>query len=152
MALPNKGEAYVFYMGLVDSLDAEAFKVNPTIASGDFTVSKDGGAFTTLATLPVVSPAGSVSVKVSLSASEMDADKVNIHAKDLAGAEWFEALVDIDVPRGNVDTAVDILEGDHIENRTTLLINRKGTTTPVLSKKITGSLLPSGIQIETEDN
>jgi crotonobetainyl-CoA:carnitine CoA-transferase CaiB-like acyl-CoA transferase len=88
---------------------------------------------------------------VSLTADEMNADKVNIFAQDQAGAEWFEALVDLDVPTGNIDTAVDILEGDHIENSTSLVINRKGTTTPVLNKQIKGSQLQPDIEIITEE-
>ena len=152
MALPKKGEAYVFYIGLTDSLDAEAFKANPTIAAGDFQISKDGGAFTNLTTLPSVDPAGSVGVKVSLSADEMSADKIQILAQDQAGDEWFEVLAFIDAPTGNIDTAVDILEGDHDENRDFVQIRRKGTDDLVLDKVVTGSQLSPGIVIRTDEN
>ena len=107
MSTPKKGVAYDFSTGLGDSTDAGKFVINPTIAAGDFQVSKDGGTFANLATLPVVTPSGSRAVKVSLSATEMNADKVVVIAVDAAGAEWTEVFVFIDAPVSNVD---DILK------------------------------------------
>lgn len=151
MAEPVKGVAYEFPVGL-DSALGIGFQVNPTIAAGDFTISKDFGTFANLATLPVVTPAGSTSVKVVLSASEMTADKILILAKDATGNEWEEMQMFIDNPAANSQTAVDILEGDHIENSTAMIINKKGTTIPVLSKDITGSLLVPNVTIRTVEN
>ena len=54
MAEPIKGQAYEFFVSLTDINDPQFFIVNPTIASGDFKLSVDGGAFGNLATLPVV--------------------------------------------------------------------------------------------------
>ena len=51
----------------------------------------------------------------------------------------------------NSQKAVDILEGDHIENSVSMVINKKGTANPVVSKTITGSLLPAGVQISTNE-
>lgn len=148
MAEPVKGQAYEFPVGL-DSVLGTGFQVNPTIAAGDFTISKDFGTFVNLATLPVVTPAGSTSVKIALSAAEMTADKVFILAKDAAGNEWEEMQAFIDAPVGTTDTILDIIEGDHIETSQTLVINKKDTTTPVLSKVITGSLLSDNVTIRT---
>jgi len=148
MAEPVKGVAYEFPVGL-DSVLVTGFQVNPTIAAGDFQISKDFGAFANLATLPVVTPAGSTSVKVSLSALEMTADKILILAKDAAGDEWEEMQAFIDAPAGSSETVLDIIEGDHIETSQTLVINKKDTTTPVLSKVITGSLLTDNVTIRT---
>lgn len=103
MATPKKNVAYEFSMPLVDTANPTNFKVNPTIAAGDFQVSTDNAAFANLTTLPVVSPSGSIMVKVNLSAAEMNGDKVMVRAKDAAGAEWDEALVFIDVPISNQD-------------------------------------------------
>lgn len=98
MATPKKNVAYEFSMPMVDTLNPTDFKVNPTIAEGDFQVSTNNGAFADLTALPVVQPAGSILVKVTLSAAEMNGDKVAIRAKDVVGGEWDEALVFIDVP------------------------------------------------------
>ena len=151
MSLPKKSEAYNFYLALIDFTDSRIFMPAPTIELGDFKVSKDGGAYVNLETLPVVTPSGSVSVKIDLSATEMDADKVLVKAEDVNDEEWAEVLVFIDVPIGNIDTLVDIEEGDRTETSVRLLINKKGTTTPVLDKDITGSLLESNITVTTRE-
>ena len=108
MAAPQKGVAYTFYISLVDSADPSKFKIDPTIASGDFNVSKDGGALTTVDTLPVVSPSGSPMVKVDLSATEMDADEINVVAVDLAGDEWQELVFAIEINGINAQQIDDI--------------------------------------------
>jgi hypothetical protein len=151
MSLPKKSEAYDFYLALVDVTDSRLFVEDPTIELGDFKVSKDGGAYTNLETLPVVTPSGTFSVKIDLSATEMDADKVLVQAQDVNDDEWNEVLVFIDVPVGNIDTLVNIEEGDRTETSVRLLINKKGTTIPVLDKDITGSLLESNITVTTRE-
>lgn len=104
MATPKKNEAYQFYTTLVSAADPNTFQVNPTIAAGDFKISKDGGALTNLATLPSVVPAGSRMVQIDLSADEMNADKVMIQGVDAAGGEWQEMVVFIDVPVSNLES------------------------------------------------
>ena len=148
MSEPVKGVAYEFPVGL-DSILGLGFQVNPTLATGDFTISKDFGAFVNLATLPVVTPAGSTSVRIVLSATEMNADKILIFAKDQTGNEWEELQAFIDAPAGNSESVLDIIEGDHIETSQALIINKKNTSTPVLSKIITGSLLLNNVTIRT---
>ncbi len=85
---PNKGEDFIVHIALEDAGTPGRFKANPTIAAGDFKVSKDGGALANLTTLPTVEPAGSVWVKISLSATEMTADNVAIQGIDQDGPEW----------------------------------------------------------------
>lgn len=92
---PKKGVAFDFDLSLVDSANRPQFKASPTIANGDFQISKDGGAFANLATLPVVSPLGSVNVLISLSATEMNADRIVVTAIDAAGSEWDNAVITI---------------------------------------------------------
>lgn len=152
MSTPVKGEAYEFYVSLASFADPTIFQANPTIVAGDFQISRDGGAFTNLSTLPSVEPAGSVGVKVSLSAGEMDADKIQILAQDQADDEWHELVAFIDVPVASSQTAVDILEGDHDETRDFVTISRKGTTEILVDKVITGSQLSPGILITTREN
>lgn len=148
MTEPVKGVAWTFPV-ILDSVAGSGFQVDPTIATGDFQISLDGSAFANLATLPVVSPAGSSQVLVTLSGAERDGDFAQIIAKDVSGDEWEEMGISMDIPISTADTAVDILEGDHIETSQTLVINKKDTTTAVLSKVITGSLLSDNVTIRT---
>ena len=105
MASPKKGVAYDFPMYVRDAADVTIFRVNPTIAAGDFQVSIDDGAFNNLATLPSVLPAGSERVKVELSASERDGDKITVRALDVAGGEWNMAVVSLE------EAVADIADG-----------------------------------------
>jgi len=150
MAEPQRAVAYEFYQPLIDQLTGQ-FKVTPTIVSGDFKISKDGGAFANLATLPSVSPAASSSIKFNLSATEMTADKVVIQGLDVAGSEWDDISVFIDNPVSNSENVADLLEGDYVETNISRIINKRGTTTALLSKTIIGSLLVDGVVIKTLD-
>lgn len=96
------------------------FKANPTLASGDVKISKDGGAFSNLATLPVVTPAGGVAVQAALSATEMQAARIVITFIDqTVTKEWDDKVVIIET-YGNVaaqhafdfDTASTAQTGD----------------------------------------
>ena len=149
MAEPKKGVAYEFYVSLTDLFDPQFFIVNPTIAAGDFKISKDGVAFVNLATLPVVTPVGSSSVKINLSSTEMDADKVVVKGKDLSGDQWGDIFAFIDNPVENQESIFDLLEGDHREISVNLKIFKKGTATILLEKNVTGSLLRSDITVST---
>lgn len=151
MAEPVRAVAYSFPIEL-DSVLSSGFQVNPTIAAGDFQISKDGGAFANLDNLPVVNPAGGRQVFVSLTGAERDAGVINVLAIDLAGDEWKDLGMFFDIPVSTSETAVDILEGDHVETNTNLLINKKGTSTALVSKKITGSLFTPGLTISTLDS
>jgi len=93
---PKNGVAFTFYACLRDADDNLSFQGNPTIAAGDFKVSKDGGALTDLTTLPVVTPAASVMLKIVLSATEMTADNVTIVGIDqTATKEWADFSLNI---------------------------------------------------------
>ena len=146
MAEPVNGVAYIVPPFGLDSAGGGSFQVSPTIEAGDFTISKDFGSFANLATLPSVSPSGSSSIKIELSATEMTADKIRILGVDASGAEWNDIEISIDVPSA---LPLDILQGDHIESSQSLVINRKDTTTALVSKTITGSLLSDNVTIRT---
>lgn len=92
---PVKNAEYIFYVSLRDRANTKIFKSNPTLASGDAKVSKDGGALANLTTLPAVTPAGSKSVKITLSAAEMNADNVTVILSDASGDEWCDLTVNI---------------------------------------------------------
>lgn len=91
---PKKNAAYIFYSSLIDTSNRPDFKDTPTLAAGDFKVSKDGGALANLATLPTNTPGG-VMLKFSLSADEMNADDITVVCIDAAGAEWDDLLINI---------------------------------------------------------
>ena len=150
MALPLRATAYTFYLTLVDASDPSKFLIDPTIAAGDFQVSTDGSALANLDTLPTVSPAGSANVLVTLSAAEMTGEKLTIQGIDTA-AQWEDISGFLDIPDGSIETVLDIMQGDHTESSTSLVINKRGTATPVLEKNITGSLLSSRVTVRTTD-
>lgn len=95
MLPPQKGVEYITYVCLRSQANVKVFQSNPTLAAGDVTVSTDDNALTNLDTLPVVSPAGSYFVKVTVSAAEMNGDNVNIHFHDVAGDEWCDLGINI---------------------------------------------------------
>lgn len=93
---PKKAEDFLIRVSLMDATTSTSFKSNPTIAAGDFKVDKDGGGLNNLATLPTVSPASSVCVLITLSATEMTADVVTLVCIDqTATKEWADLVVSI---------------------------------------------------------
>lgn len=97
MASPNPpqyGYAYEFYTGLISQSNTKTFQSNPTLASGDVKIRKDGGSEANVTTLPTVLGSGKV-VKVVLSATEMEADNITLTFADASGAEWCDLIVNI---------------------------------------------------------
>lgn len=93
---PKRGEDFIFPIALEDMSTPGSFKSTPTIAAGDFKVSKDGGAFANLTTLPTVTPASSTSVRITLSATEMTADTVMVQCIDQTSPkEWADRSITI---------------------------------------------------------
>lgn len=91
---PVRAEDFEFSVCLEDMQNPGSFKANPTLASGDVTISKDDGAFANLATLPTVAPASGVAVQVELTGTEMTADKVVIVFSDQTSPkEWADFAV-----------------------------------------------------------
>lgn len=91
---PKKGEDFICRVAVEDMSSPGTFRVNPTIAAGDFQVDGDGAGFANLTTLPTVDPAGTAAVKVSLSAAEMTADVVTVKAVDqTTPKEWADFIL-----------------------------------------------------------
>ena len=152
MPIPVINTAYVFFASVSDTLNPAEFKVAPTIAEGDFTASLDGAAFANLTNLPVVLPAGSSDIQITVAIDEMSGGgKLTIFAKDQAGDEWEEKKWYFDIPTGSTETINDLQEGDRIESSTNMVINKKDTATEILNKDITGSLLSPGVTISTKE-
>lgn len=100
---PRKNVAYKFYIALVDQSNTKLTKANPTIASGDFKVSTDGGAFANLATLPSANPASGRAVMIDLSSGEMNGDNIVVQCVDAAGAEWCDLVLNIQTSARQID-------------------------------------------------
>lgn len=100
---PKKNTEYIIYVALEDQANAGKFKSNPTLAAGDVKVSKDGGTLANLSTLPAVTPASSVMVKVTLSATEMNADNVTVVFSDAAGDEWYDLVINLHTATNQFD-------------------------------------------------
>lgn len=93
---PVKNAAFTFYVALEDYANPGNMKSSPTIAAGDFQVSKDGGAFANLTTLPTNEPASSEMVEINLSGTEMNADNVSVRCKDQTSPkEWADLIINI---------------------------------------------------------
>lgn len=93
---PVKNEDFIIRIALEDMAVAGSFKASPTIAAGDFKVDKDGAGLNNLATLPSVDPAGSIWVKLTLSATEMNCDVVSIQGIDQTNPkEWADFALSI---------------------------------------------------------
>jgi hypothetical protein len=101
--VPKKGVEFIFYIGLDSVATAGAFQANPTLASGDFKVSIDGGTLANLATLPTVTPTSGKMVKVTLSTSEMNGDNVTVVCSDASGAEWKDLIINIQTAARQID-------------------------------------------------
>ena len=137
---PKKNVAYTFNIGLIDSASRPKFKANPTIAAGDFVISKDEGTAVNLATLPVVGTF-TTTVKIVLSAAEMNGDRIVVYCKDVAGGEWDEVYIFINTTVVTVDdlvrsiTPVNSLKVD-INNRAEVLlgaVTHTGAVIPTVS-------------------
>lgn len=93
---PKRAEDFEFAVALEDYANPGQFKANPTLAAGDVTISKDGGAFANLTTLPTVAPASGRQVTAALSATEMTADKVTVIFRDqTVPPEWSDLALTI---------------------------------------------------------
>lgn len=114
MPMPKKNQTYTFIVQLEDSSNPGAFKASPTIAAGDFKISTDDGARVNLTNLPTVSPAGSIDVKIILSAAEMNGDRIVVEIKDQTSPSEWEPMAVTIYPE--VNTLVDIAAKTNLLN------------------------------------
>ena len=99
----KKGVELIMYIALPSVASTSIFQSSPTIAAGDFKVSIDGAGYNNLSTLPAVTPAATKSVKVTLSASEMNGDNILFLASDAAGGEWKDVFINIPTTARQID-------------------------------------------------
>ena len=101
---PKKNTIYTFDVALRSATDSVSLQDTPTLAAGDVQVSTDNGAFANLGTIPAVSPAGGIQVKVTLSAAEMNGDDIGIAFVDQTSPkEWADLFVFIKTSTRQID-------------------------------------------------
>jgi len=97
---PKKNTAFSFTTAMVDAADTTIFKSSPTLAAGDVKVFKDFGASANITSLPT---SDGKAVEVSLSATEMNADRIVVIFSDVSGAEWCDQIVEIHTSANQID-------------------------------------------------
>jgi hypothetical protein len=111
---PIRATAYTTYVSVVSQADTKLFKTSVTLATGDVKVSKDGGSFNNIGTLPVeISTTGVLSL--ALTGTEMTADTVVVLFRDASGAEWCDLVLTIHTVAANFDalnTDIDAILAD----------------------------------------
>lgn len=147
--LPELNQPYAMPFTLEDNSTGDWF-IDPPIVAGDFQVSKDFGALVNLTNLPLASPAGSSQILLSMTADEMNANKVSVYGHDPDGL-WPDILIPFILIDGSEETLIDILEGDITETNIRHTVKKKGTSTVLVDKEVAGSLLDSNITITTSE-
>ncbi len=99
----KRATEFIFYTALTSTSGRPDFQVNPTLAAGDVKVITDGGTETNLDTLPVVTPASGIYVKVTVSVAEMTGDNIALSFIDAAGAEWDDQLITLQTAVRQID-------------------------------------------------
>lgn len=103
MPFPVKNQPYEYSVELADRAGPGKFLANPPIIAGDFKFSLDGSAFANLATLPVVDPSGSTSVKIVWSADEMNGSKCTVIGSQQTGDDWDDIAITVDIPTTTIE-------------------------------------------------
>lgn len=114
--MPKRGVALTFEVpGFFSQADPTTYKTNPTIAAGDFKISKDGGAWAALTNTPTVIGADTM-VQFVLTATEMTADRVAIRWQDAAGAEWIAGSITFYTAAMGADDLASQASVDAVDN------------------------------------
>jgi hypothetical protein len=91
---PVRAQEFEIWIGLPSRSSPGDYLVNPTIAAGDFKISKDGSSLVNLANLPTVQPAGGRLVHLSMSDEETDCDAFTIVGVDQSSPkEWADVII-----------------------------------------------------------
>ncbi len=99
---PKKNAAFVMYLSLRSQADVRLFQVNPTLATGDVKISKDGGSLANVTTLPTVVSSTAL-VKLELTSTEMNADNVTVLFSDAAGGQWCDLVLNLQTAAAQFD-------------------------------------------------
>jgi hypothetical protein len=146
---PKKNSAFITYIGLPDYANQGRLKSGATIASGDFKVSKDGGAFANLTNLPVATSQG---VQLSLTSTEMNADNVTIACVDQTSPpEWCDTIVNVQTSARQVDDLAYpatsgrsmVVDASGLVDANTVKVGPSGSGTAQTARDIGASVLLS---------
>ena len=132
---PVNGSAFTTYVSVISQADTDIFQTSVTLASGDVTVSKDGGSFTNIASLPVEIGSSGV-LSVALTGTEMTADTVTVLFNDAAGDEWTDLLLVIHTAAQTLDT---------IDTNVDAILADTGTTGVALASGAVDDILERGV-------
>lgn len=147
------GVEYIFYVGLESVATAGTFQSSATIASGDVKISKDGGALANLTTLPAVTPGSSKMVKVTVSATEMEAQNVTIVFSDASGGEWKDLIVSIQTAARQIDDlAYPTTSGRSIDVTATgaVGVDWANVENPTTTVGLSGTTVKTATDVETD--
>ncbi len=155
--IPIRAAAFTFEVsGFYSQADPTIFQVAPTIAAGDFWISKDGGGWNALTNTPTVITAGSVDTMVQfvLTATEMTADRVAVKWVDAAGAEWiagavtfYTAAVGADALARTTDVSAVETDTQDIQSRLPAALTANGNIKASLVEILTTALTETAGQI-----
>ena len=125
MALPKYNTAYSTTIALINQSTGN-FQGNPTLAAGDVKVILDDSDPVNITTLPslLIGGGNTKILTVNLSAPEMSGDRVQVMFSDVAGSEWRDAIINIDIPAYNPD---DFVGGSTVVNANVLQIGSSTT-------------------------
>ena len=112
---PKKNTAYTMYLGLRSQADTKLFQTNPTLATGDVKVSKDGGSLANVTTLPTAVSSSAI-VKLDLSSTEMNADNIAVIFSDASGAQWCDLLINLQTTARQFDDLASQASVDTIDD------------------------------------
>lgn len=90
-----KAQSNSIFFALVQASTNTTFQDNPTLASGDFKISKDGGALANTTNLPSSVDTNTPLLQLTLTSTELNADQVTIICEDASGAEWRQHVIAI---------------------------------------------------------
>ncbi len=131
-----KAVAWQTAVALQDLANPGSLKANPTLATGDVKVDKDGAGFINVTTLPTVTPAAGRRVAVSLSGTEMNADLVTLQFVDqTVPKEWADVVLVIQTRTATpavAGDAMDLIDGAIIEATITAPVEAAGRPTGIL--------------------
>lgn len=148
----TKGDEFVFGLCLT-ARDGSGIQSNPTLAAGDVRISKDGGAFANLATLPTVNPTSDVRVEVTLSATEMDADNIMVVFSDASGGQWGDDWVQIQTVSANFDDIAFAL--NTVSTNVSTILTQLSISATLLSSIITNigvvDTVVDAIKVKTDE-
>lgn len=157
--IKNGAAGFTFGIGLIDQSNTKLLKANPTLASGDFKISIDGGAFANLNTLPTVTPAAGRQVQIVLSQAETNGDNLFIQCVDAAGAEWCDTWINIQTTARHLDDLAFpatsgrsmVVDASGLVDANAVKVGPTGSGTAQTAKDLGGTLgSPAGASVSAD--